>query len=236
MRWTKEKDEELKNLISEGLKYSIIADIMDTTYKSIMNRAHRLDVKTVYHKKITCLNCGVEFEGAISHNRKFCGSSCSATFNNKGRVVTEEQKQKVREKLTKPKKEKVVKQRNCRFCYENVIIEKHKIICDNCKINFYKFYKPLCVFEFDITEYKNKFDLESVKNNGWYSPKNKGNNLKGVSKDHMYSVRDGFINKIDPKIIKHPANCQLLLHSENNSKNYNSSITIEELMERIKNW
>jgi small subunit ribosomal protein S15 len=127
MRWTKEKDEELKNLISEGLKYSIFADIMDTTYKSIMNRAHRLDVKTVYHKKITCLNCGVEFEGAISHNRKFCGSSCSATFNNKGRVVTEEQKQKVREKLTKPKKEKVVKQRNCRFCYENVIIEKHKI-------------------------------------------------------------------------------------------------------------
>jgi hypothetical protein len=52
----------------------------------------------------------------------------------------------------------------------------------------------------------------------------------------MYSVRDGFINNIDPEIIKHPANCQLMLHNENNSKNYNSSITIDDLIERIKNW
>ena len=236
MRWTKEKDEELKNLISNGLRYPIIADIMGTTYKSIMNRAHRLGVKTIYHKKITCLNCGVEFEGTISHNRKFCSSSCSATFNNKGRVVTDEQKQKVREKLTKPKKEKIIKPKICRFCGENNVIKKHKLICDECKNKFYKFYKPLCVFDFDIKDYKDKFDLDIVNKYGWYSPKNKGNNLGGVSKDHMYSVREGFINKIDPEIIKHPANCQLLLHNENNSKNYNCSITIEELMDRIKNW
>jgi hypothetical protein len=52
----------------------------------------------------------------------------------------------------------------------------------------------------------------------------------------MYSVRDGFINKIDPEIIKHPANCKLMIHTENNKKNYNSSITIDVLKERIKNW
>jgi hypothetical protein len=41
-------------------------------------------------------------------------------------------------------------------------------------------------------------------------------------------VRDGFINKVAPEIIAHPANCRLMKHSENNFKNYNSSITIDE--------
>jgi hypothetical protein len=236
MRWTKEKDEELKNMIAEGVRYSVIAEIMGVTYKSIMNRAFRLGVKTVYHKKITCLNCGVEFVGTISHNRKFCNHSCSAIFNNKGRIVTEEQKQKVREKLTKPKKEKIIKPKVCRFCSETDITGTKKVICDSCKKEFYRFYKPLCTFNFNIKNYDEKFDLRIVDEHGWYSPKNKRNNLNGVSKDHMYSVRDGFINKIDPEIIKHPANCKLMLHNENNSKNYNSSITIDELIERIKNW
>jgi hypothetical protein len=236
MRWTEEKDNELKKLINEGLRYSDIAKIMGVTYKSIMNRAHRIGLKTVYYKKTTCLNCGNVFEGLISHNRKFCNSSCAAMFNNKGRLVTEKQKQKVREKLIKPKKEKIKEPKSCRFCNENEITEKHKLICNGCKIKFYKFYKPLCVFDFNIKDFGDKFDLTLVNEYGWYSPKNKGNNLNGVSKDHMYSVRDGFINNIDPEIIRHPANCRLLLHSENNKKNYNSSITINELKERIKNW
>jgi len=85
-------------------------------------------------------------------------------------------------------------------------------------------------------DYSNKFDLSLVEQHGWYSPINKRNNLNGVSKDHMYSVRDGFINNIEPEIIKHPANCKLLLHNDNNRKNYTSSITIDDLIERIKNW
>lgn len=236
MRWTEEKDGELKKLVNEGVKYSDISKIMCVTYKSIMNRTHRIGLKTVYYKKTTCLSCGNVFEGLISHNRKFCNNSCAAMFNNKGRVVTEEQKQKVREKLIKPKKEKITKLKICRFCNENEMTEKHKLICNTCKTKFYKFYKPLCVFDFNVKELGDKFDLTIVNEYGWYSPKNKGNNLNGVSKDHMYSVRDGFINNIDPEIIKHPANCKLLLHSENNKKNYNSSITIDELKERIKNW
>lgn len=236
MKWTKEKDEELEKLVEEGVRYQTIANLMGVTYRSIMNRSNRLGIKTVYHKKITCLNCGDEFDGLISHNRKFCNSSCAAMFNNKGRVVSEEQKQKVREKLIKPKKEKITESKICRFCKESKVIEKHKLICDNCKTKFYKFYKPLCVFDFNIKQYVEKFDLTIVNEYGWYSPKNKGNNLGGVSKDHMYSVREGFINGVDPEIIKHPANCKLLLHSENNKKNYSCSITLDELKERIKNW
>jgi hypothetical protein len=47
---------------------------------------------------------------------------------------------------------------------------------------------------------------------------------------------DGFRNKINPKIISHPANCNLLLFSDNSIKKDNSSITMEELLKRIENW
>jgi len=57
-----------------------------------------------------------------------------------------------------------------------------------------------------------------------------------VSKDHIYSVKDGFINNISPDIIKHPANCQLLKHTDNNIKKTKSEITIEELLMKIKIW
>jgi hypothetical protein len=52
----------------------------------------------------------------------------------------------------------------------------------------------------------------------------------------MLSVKDGFEMGIDPEIIKHPANCKLVLHKENQSKHRHSSITLEELKERIKHW
>jgi len=60
--------------------------------------------------------------------------------------------------------------------------------------------------------------------------------MTGVSRDHLYSVYDGFSNKIDPKILKHPANCRLMIHSENSRKHKTSSITLNELKERIKIW
>ena len=61
-------------------------------------------------------------------------------------------------------------------------------------------------------------------------------NLSGITKDHLYSISDGMKNKILPAIMSHPANCQLLIHNDNVSKNKKSCITIEELLERIENW
>ena len=52
----------------------------------------------------------------------------------------------------------------------------------------------------------------------------------------MFSVREGFELNIDPKIISHPANCQLLIHSQNISKHKKSSITLEELLKRIEDF
>jgi len=50
----------------------------------------------------------------------------------------------------------------------------------------------------------------------------------------MLSVREGFEQGIDPKLLSHPANCKLMIHNENVSKNKTSSISIIELLQRIE--
>lgn len=67
-----------------------------------------------------------------------------------------------------------------------------------------------------------------------YSPTNKGNNLNGVSRDHMLSVAEAFKLGMDPAVVKHPANCRLILHRKNQQKRSNSIITKNELLERIE--
>jgi hypothetical protein len=97
-------------------------------------------------------------------------------------------------------------------------------------------YRQLCEFKFSLKDYKDKFDFKLIEQFGWYKAKNRGDNLGGVSRDHMYSVSDGFKNNIDPKFISHPANCSLVLQTDNSKKKGKSSITLEELIERINNW
>ncbi len=71
---------------------------------------------------------------------------------------------------------------------------------------------------------------------GWYKAKNRGDNQNGVSRDHMFSIKEGFINNIDPYYLSHPANCVLMRHVDNNKKKTNSTITFSELVERIKSF
>ena len=66
--------------------------------------------------------------------------------------------------------------------------------------------------------------------------KNRGNNLDGVSRDHIVSVKYGYENGIDPQIIAHPANCQLLNHNENVSKGEKCGIKYEQLKQKITEW
>lgn len=57
-----------------------------------------------------------------------------------------------------------------------------------------------------------------------------------LHRDHMYSIADGWKNNVDPKIISHPANCQIMFSLENIKKYTKSSITLEELKEKINHW
>ena len=97
-------------------------------------------------------------------------------------------------------------------------------------------YRADCAFRFNVYDFPDEFDLSLVEEFGWYRAKNRGNNLQGVSRDHIISVRYGFDNNIGADIISHPANCQLLRHGENISKGKKCHLTIEQLFDRIRYW
>lgn len=103
-----------------------------------------------------------------------------------------------------------------------------------------KYYSD-CRFKFNVYHYPEEFDLFLIEKYGWYTCpglKRKGHpkNLGGVSRDHIISINHGFINNIDPYIISHPANCQIMLHSENKIKDNKSNLTLDQLLSKINLW
>jgi len=97
-------------------------------------------------------------------------------------------------------------------------------------------YKLDARFRFNLSDFSDEFDFALVEQYGWYGATNRTNNLNGVSRDHMISVRYGFDNSIDPSIISHPANCKLMRHRDNKRKHTNISMSKEELIEKIRMW
>ncbi len=90
-----------------------------------------------------------------------------------------------------------------------------------------------CEFTFSNSIYPKLKGYELVKQYGWYdSIKNKN----GVSRDHKISINYGFENNINPNLISHPANCEIMLMSDNSVKRTKCSITVNELKEQIKEW
>jgi hypothetical protein len=104
-------------------------------------------------------------------------------------------------------------------------------------------YRSRAAFRFNVYEFPDRFDLVLVERVGWYSPtgrcgKNRNNmNLDGASRDHLYTVSDGFHYDVDPTLLAHPANCEIVLHRENASRaRRRSRITLDELRRRIAAW
>lgn len=123
------------------------------------------------NKKKFCLNCGKQ----LKHGQtKFCSKSCSATFNNKGRIVSDETKEKIRNKLVKPKKSKT------KTKTKNTVIKQKPLVkhyCENCGTEIKnKYNKKFCSVQC-IGKYQHKKSYEYFLNNpnnynsGGYIPK-----------------------------------------------------------------
>lgn len=97
-------------------------------------------------------------------------------------------------------------------------------------------YRQLCEFKFGVKSFPKEFNLKLIQEHGWYQASNRGNNLNGVSRDHIISVKFGFENKIAPEIIAHPANCRLMRHINNQKKNIDCNMSLEDLKNKIKEW
>jgi len=205
-------------------------------------------------KLIKCKNC----PNAIIPSKKFCSSSCSASYTNKLRTnTTKGKKAMIPCSVCNNEVESSVhtnkqsfKCESCKAISEHVG-EHSKLFCNSCQHCFTKFtsrvrrkycqeHRSLYTesaksgyrFTFNVFNYPDLFDLKLVKLHGFYQPNqfnNKEVNKQGVSRDHKLSVNDAIKHGYDPYYISHPLNCEIMLHSKNNKKKTESSITYEEL-------
>jgi hypothetical protein len=198
-----------------------------------------------------CLQCNSNIPYDLRNN-KFCNHSCSATYNNLLKLPRSiKSRAKTSESLS-GKTYTIIKNVTCCVCNTNFNLavgtkrNLSKIKCKTCyrpcrpkriiDLSKLKDYRLACKFKFSLKDFPNELEFTLIEQYGWYSASNHGNNLSGVSRDHMVSVRYGFDNNIDPKILAHPANCKLMQHSSNISKYVKNSITYEELLVKIKEW
>jgi hypothetical protein len=192
---------------------------------------------------MNCKKCNKSHNGLFGSGI-YCSRSCANS-----RIRTQEIKDRVSKKML-GHYIKTISVCPCGkeiICYSKISRIPHKYCSIKCSSKYidhrkiinikeYKNYGLRCDFIFKLSDYPNKFDFELIKKYGWYHPKNRGDNLNGVSRDHIVSVRYGFENSIPPEIISHPANCQLMRHRDNSSKHSKCGMTIEELKEKIQNW
>lgn len=191
-----------------------------------------------------CVNpkCGEKLPYEKRRN-DYCDSSCQAMITNLGRILSQETKDKIRSSYIKNNGE--LKTIQCKNCGLELMVKERRKYCDSkCRKEFrrkdmdeYSKYKEDAKFTFGLGDYPDEFNFDLIIEYGWYVPSNsKKPNITGVSRDHMLSVREGFDMGIDPKLLSHPANCKLMIHGDNISKNKKSSITKEELLGRIGDW
>jgi predicted nucleic acid-binding Zn ribbon protein len=144
---------ENSNSISEVLKTLGITD-NSSNWKKIKNLANEIGFNLEIYKnrkKRFCLKCGKEL---TSNQSKFCSNSCSASYNNIGRKMSNETKNKIRNSLVK-------KEKNVKLPKKEKII-KHCLNC-GCEITGYhriKFCSPQCSGDYrykeSILKWKNK--------------------------------------------------------------------------------
>ena len=189
-------------------------------------------------KLIQCSQCHTEFRIPVgSINQKFCSHSCAATYNNLNAPSTRKRGPTKKQKPISYPKTKVYLNKCSKtglLFYSKSYRKYHPSILDEKDT-----YNYHCQFRFSIKQFPLWFDVELIKELGWYSNpgSRKGQlNTKGVSRDHMISKSHGFLNNINPWYISHPANCQLMSHKQNQTKNSKSSLTLPDLLERIADF
>ena len=189
-----------------------------------------------------CPKCNNTFENDTK--RTFCSRSCANS-----RIVTDEHRKKTANTFAK-------KSKRIRWDF---VAPYTKIYLCTCKYSGKQWYSPTvktvypdlartrneyaysCRFNFGISKYPKWFTnaSELISTYGWYSTPGSRNGIKntnGISRDHLFSITDGWLNNIDPEIIRHPANCELVPHTVNQSKHKKSKITLDQLLSRIKDF
>ncbi len=233
--------------------YSKVKEIFKT--KSVLAEKEYLKNPNI------CKFCGEIIPFERKGNLEFCNHSCSAKFSNKLRKGTKhnlsEEGRKVlidsanknfkgerRDRINIEKeKYNAGKLNTCINCNSTLVFKhRNRIFCNiNCKKDYYSknktefgLYYFLSKFKFNLRSFSEEFNFSLIEKFGWYKAKNNGDNVEGVSRDHMFSVKEGFRKLINPLLLAHPANCELIVNKQNQSKSDGCSLELEKLLEKIK--
>lgn len=215
----------------------------ETIYTSTISKLkNRVFISKKQNYTCNCIVCNNEYTIYITPHlykigkyKKTCSDKCAKQLTAQ-KTNKEIKLKKIKEKLPK------INRHYCKNC--NKEISNNKSFCSiDCKL-LYKLknktqkqiYKYFCKFTFALNDFPNEFNFDLIKQYGWYKAKNRGDNLLGVSRDHKYSCEDGFKNSIDPYLISHPANCEIMQHIKNSSKCSKCSITLDDLKKNVLNW
>ena len=168
---------------------------------------------------------------------KFCSHSCSAKTTN---LVERKRGPTAKEKAPFTKIKFILCEKTNQYYLNTNPDGSRRRASPYVKTDKEKYYAS-ARFKFNVYHYPDEFDLSLIERYGWYTcpgkkRKNELKNIHGISRDHIISVSYGFANGIDPKIIAHPANCKLMLHSENKIKHNKCDMSIKDLIEKIKTW
>lgn len=217
-----------KALSGHQVKHSLIKCCSVFTKKEIA--VINLDKHTEsYFKRLTiCPECKKEHT-----NPKFCSNSCNSSYVNRLRIHTEESKLK---RILSMKKDDIWPHRKiyyitCSTCSHFFIYQRPRKYCLNCSDKV-KEYRSKTRFSFTSAQYPHLFSDPRIKKYGWY--RRAWPYPNAVVFDHLYRVIDGYNNNIPPEIISHPANAELVTMKENRRRQNKSSITLDELYERIE--
>jgi hypothetical protein len=104
------------------------------------------------------------------------------------------------------------------------------------KLEDYKLYRELANWKTLVLN-ENIIGIDLLKKGKLKSKDHRG--ADSLVRDHMFGRKSGFDSQVFPEILRHPANCQIITHSENIKKaksNKDCVISLDNLFNRILNW
>jgi len=208
------------------LVFNVVCDTCKNTFE-VLERQNKFPTKDIYYCSIFCAKTRKMPEDEKlnrSLSRKpdsISGEDWIKRRNKKGTYSSLSKEEKFKIRSEAGKKAVATKIKNGQIKYDKSIL---------------KDYRLLCRFVFKLRDFPEEFDLSLYQKYGTYRAKNYGDNQTGIVRDHMYSVKEGFKNNVDPYLLSHPANCNLIRGNDNQHKHTKCTITLEELKERVEKW
>lgn len=141
--------------ISECKNYHEIAQVLGYNYyngrikQKILKycEIHNLNPEILFNnnkKNTKCLFCGKEIKSKNKFIKKFCNSSCAASFNNKRRKLSNETKNKIRNSLLKYKKNETTHKLSY-LIDNNIILNPLNVEYKNINVPYSKYKKKKCI-------------------------------------------------------------------------------------------